>query len=153
MGGRWRRRQFFLIKHSRFCEDTFFKKTAPVINLLCFGTILVTTYLLFMSAPQVDQLLLNVIAVNFLIEVDNICITTVIDDKVRERMVAKMVLWYICEGEKSEEEMGQTDFYYPKLILGTLFGKVAGWVGIAIYSLSWFMPLLVYAHVKFCNGI
>merc|ERR1711977_707765 len=99
-----------------------------------------------MSAPQVDQLLLNVIAVNFLIEVDNIAITTVIDEKVKSRMVAKMVMWYIVEGEKSEDEMeSAANFYYLKLILGSLFGSVAGWIGIMIYTLSWFQPILVYA--------
>merc|ERR1712098_416892 len=102
------------------------------------ATILVTTYLLFMSAPTVYNLLLNVIVVNFLIEVDNIAITTVIDEKVKEKMVAKMVLWYIVEGEKQQEDMGDVDFYYVKLVLGTLFGNVAGGIGVVIYTLSWF---------------
>lgn len=135
---------YYLIKHSRFCEDTFFKETAPVINLLCFGTILITTYLLFMSAPEVDQLLLNVIAVNFLIEVDNICITTVIDTRVKDRMVAKMVMWYIAEGEKTEDDMTEVDFYWVKKLVGALFGNVAGWAGIFIYTISWFLPFVVY---------
>ena len=57
------------IKFSYMCEDIFFYRMSYTINLFCYGIIMITTYLLFLTGPTADNLLLNSIALQFLVEI------------------------------------------------------------------------------------
>lgn len=67
-------------------------------------------------------------------------------------MVAKMVLWYIVEGEKTEDELDEFSRLaescnivdYAKWVFGAIFGTLACYIAIVIYFLSWLVfPLAV----------
>lgn len=60
--------------------------------------------MLFIVAPTADNLLLNVIALQFLIDIDNICYASVMDDATKERLVKKMMLCYLQNGEKTYDD-------------------------------------------------
>lgn len=107
-----------------------------MINLLCYNSIVFTTYMLFVASPTASDLLLNVVALQFLIDVDDFCYQTVMGDSDKNRLKQKMLLCYIQNGEKSHEE--------AKKNMGTCRGikdilskvtKVAGFVAVAGFRL------------------
>lgn len=155
---------YLLMKFSRFCNDMVFKMVSPVINLVSYISIAITTYLLFLSNPDIDQLLLNAIAVSFLIDVEEKAIDIALGDELRERMIAKMTLWYMLEGELPEPE-AEEQFLNSWIItswlitpshamcapmvdyikmMGRFLFYLIGTTVVACYFAVWFMPIVVY---------
>merc|ERR1711981_138381 len=83
------------LKYSYMCEDIFFYRMSYTVNLFCYGIIMITTYLLFLTGPTADNLLLNSIALQFLVEIDNLAYQAVMTDHVKYQLVQKMLLCYI----------------------------------------------------------
>merc|ERR1712072_584224 len=91
---------FKTLAYSYMTEDLVFYRISFTINLFCYGMIMITTYLLFITGPTADNLLLNSIALQFLIEVDDLCYQAVMTEGNRDSLVQKMMLSYIQNGEK-----------------------------------------------------
>lgn len=128
-----------IMKFSRFTEDVFFMSLSPALNLLCFIFIMSTTYVLFVISPGVHELLLNVVAVNFLISVDDAFLGVVADEEVQREMSQKMLLMYLVSGEQTKEETENMDLrcalckWIVELVVVTVFGRIA----VFFYGLIW----------------
>lgn len=136
--------EYQTLKYSHMTEDVFFYKVSYTINMLCYISIIGTTYLLFLTSPTADNLLLNVIALQFLIDVDNIVYEAVMDETTKSNLVQKMLLSYIQNGEKTVEQAHvEPRCGICKYIVGFFLGRVAGYFGVIVYGFSWFAPFVV----------
>lgn len=133
---------YHTLRFSYLCEDTFFWKLSYPINLMCYIQIVVTTYLIFVTSPEMSDLIKDVVAVQFLIEVDNIAYTAVVDHSVQENLVQKMCLCYIQNGEKPESITEDSESCSMlKDVLEVTFVKALGYVGYLLYYVSYLGPI------------
>lgn len=89
-------------------RTSFFYRKSYLINLWCYIFIVLTTYMLFISQPCASDLLLNVIALQFLINIDDELNSFLLDDGVKEHLKQKFLLSYIQNGEKTPAESEKT---------------------------------------------
>lgn len=154
------------MKYNRMVDDMFFYDLSYTINIICYIFVVVCTYMLFLTAPTADNLLLNVLALQFLIEVDNILCDTVLSDIDKKRLKDKMMLSYLLDGEQLETEWDDASCYcvkstisYAGEVMGMgffpcpegwfcgFFDRLNSWltVGTLIYYCSWLLcPLVAY---------
>lgn len=128
-----------IMKFSRFTEDVFFMSLSPALNLLCFIFIMSTTYVLFLISPGVHELLLNVVAVNFLISVDDAFLGVLVDEESQRDMSQKMLLMYLVSGEQTIEETENMDLRCAicKWIVELVVVKVFARIAVLFYGLIW----------------
>lgn len=130
-----------VVKYSYMTDGIFFYEISFMLNVFCFGNVLFLTYLLFITAPTVDNLLLNVLALQFLVDVDNIVCDAVLDDQTKERLIEKFCLCYIQNGEKNEHET-ELDESGLKFVIHYVLSIVVLF-GVAIYYIGWLFPFVV----------
>lgn len=128
---------YHTLKYSWMCDDTFFYKLSYILNLFCYAMVILCTYLLFIVSPTADNLLLNVLALQFLLDVDNICYDGVMDGATKYQLVEKMLLCYIQNGEKSSK-----DAHEAKNCAGCkyLIAKIFQIIGYISFVLWFFLP-------------
>lgn len=136
---------FATLAHSYMTEDLVFYRVSFTINLFVYGMIMITTYLLFITGPTADNLLLNSIALQFLVEVDNICYMVLMSESTKNELVQKMKLCYIQNGEKPTSEIEKSHSgEQVKNIISVVVGTYLGYIAAFMYWLAFIMPVFVY---------
>lgn len=136
---------FDTLAYSYMTEDLVFYRISFTINLFCYGMIMFTTYLLFITGPTAENLLLNSIALQFLIEVDNLCYTAIMSESLKDQLVKKMTLCYIQNGEKPENEVEVSHSgAMVKGIISVVMGTYVGYVAAFMYWMAFTMPAFIF---------
>lgn len=138
------------LKYSYMCQDIWLYRVSFTINLFCYAVIMITTYLLFITGPTADNLLLNSIALQFLIEVDDMCYQAVMTEGNRDRLVQKMLLSYIQNGEKPStivDDNGDGMGGNFKDVLDVVLGTYVGYFAALCYWVIFIMPAVIYVCI------
>jgi len=96
-----------IMKHSPMAADPVFFELGDFWNLTCYCLIVVATYVLMQASGSLDNVLKDIIAVNFLVELDNLVCQVVLTDTHVEYLEAKLLLSYIMYGENTKQEVAQ----------------------------------------------
>jgi hypothetical protein len=94
-----------IMKHSHMAADPVFFELGDFWNLTCYCLIVVATYVLMQASGSLDNVLKDIIAVNFLVELDNLVCQVVITDTHLEYFEAKLLLAYLMYGERNMSEV------------------------------------------------
>lgn len=100
---------FRIAKHSHMTADPSFYELGDVWNLSCYCLIVSATYVMMQASGTLDNVLKDIIAVNFLIELDNLVCQIVLTDTHLEIIEAKLILAYLIYGERTDEELEVLD--------------------------------------------
>lgn len=140
-----------IMKHSPMAADPVFFELGDFWNLTCYCLIVVATYVLMQASGSLDNVLKDIIAVNFLVELDNLVCQVVLTDTHVEYLEAKLLLSYVMYGERTKAEVDAlqgggdagcvlTIRKYFKVMIDNVFAPV-------LLCLSYFMyttPILTF---------
>jgi len=141
-----------IMKHSPMSADPVFFELGEFWNLTCYCLIVVATYVLMQASGSLDNVLKDIIAVNFLIELDNLVCQVVVTDTHLEYFEAKLMLSYIMYGERTMEEVSEAELGGNQscfLMLRTGFKMIIDYIFAPILLITYYccftMPIVIFA--------